>query len=370
MNDDQNKVFCKTCFFNNSFPGFSIEKNGKCNYCNSNEFSTKISKLTSSNLDQLFHVASQIKQEREKSGGKYDCIIGASGGFDSSYVIYVAKRIMGLNPLVVSYVNDFTKNIAKDNLQQICNKLNVDIKIIRSKKKFDKKHIRSFIQAFNDVGSYWGCCEFCEYILEAVIFKFASEENISTMLISTNLYEGLATQYLTQKFKKDFMLKSIYKLKLLNLLKLFYHLIISQYYFIRFKMEFPAPSRTKTLFHRSTLLSLARGNSSLLKNIKRIDITKYINWDIDKIVMTLEKELGWKSPEKPYLPMRFDCVLEDALIDRTYKNATGLTIHTLICNNLIYGGMRTKKELESAVDKYEKGVAEENSQLRKELKIE
>jgi hypothetical protein len=369
MDDKKMNMVCRTCFFGNNFPGVAIEENGSCNYCNSTEFSKKIRELTTSNLDQLRFVASQLREERVRKGGKYDCIIGASGGFDSSYVVYVAKRIMELNPLVVCYTNDFAKGLAKDNLKRLCDELNVDLKIARSKKKFDKKHVRAFMQAFKDVGSYWGCCEFCVYVLEAVIYKFASEENISTMLVSNNIYEGMATQYLTKEFKRGFMLSNISKLKLIKLLKILYYMVISQYYFIRFKMEFFAPSRIKTFFHRSTVLSLARANTSILKNITRVNITQYIPWDIDKIIKTLETEVGWKSPEKPYLPMRFDCVLEDALIDRTYKNATGVTLHTIMCNNLIYGGARTKKDLEATVYKYEKEVAEENIQLLKELKI-
>ena len=145
---------------------------------------------------------------------------------------------------------------------------------------------------------------------------------------------------------------------------------ISQYYFIRFKMEFPASSRVKAFFQRSTLCSIAPGKPfDQSRNLKKVNVSNYIPWDIDEIVLTLENELGWKSPEKPELPMRFDCLLEDALIDRTYKNATGLTIHTLICNNLIYGGIRTKKELEDTVKKYEEDVAEEYIHLLKNLEI-
>jgi hypothetical protein len=311
-----------------------------------------------------------LKEERQKKGGKYDCIIGASGGLDSSYVIYIAKEIMDLKPLVVSYVNDFSKRLARENLKQICKELNIDLKIITSNKKFDKKHIRSFVRALNDVGSYWGCCVFCGYILDAVIYKFASEENISTMLGSSNLYESVATEYLTKEFKKSFMRKNVYKTGFARFLKFLFHMSIAQYYFIRFKMEFSASSRVKTFFQRSTLCSIAPGKPfDMSRNIKEVDVTKYIHWDVDKIVMTLENELGWKSPEKPELPMRFDCVLEDALIDRTYKNATGVTFRTLICNNLIYAGLRTKKELEDTVKKYEDNVASENIQLLNNLEI-
>jgi len=134
---------CATCFFTDTFPGVTIEDNGRCNYCNRGHIRTKIRELTTSNLEQLQLVATQLKLETQQKGAKYDCIVGASGGLDSSYVIYVARRIMGLNPLVVSYANDFTTSIARENLQRLCKVLGVDLRTISSKGKFDRKHIAS-----------------------------------------------------------------------------------------------------------------------------------------------------------------------------------------------------------------------------------
>ena len=67
---------------------------------------------------------SLIKKEGLKK--KYDCIIGVSGGTDSSYMIYLAKQL-GLRPLAVHYDNTWNTSVATHNIYKVLNCLNVDL---------------------------------------------------------------------------------------------------------------------------------------------------------------------------------------------------------------------------------------------------
>ena len=49
------------------------------------------------------------------------------------------------------------------------------------------------------------------------------------------------------------------------------------------------------------------------------------------------------------LPMRFDCVIEDGLINGTWQRAGGLTVQGVIACNLVHAGVRTRAELEETV---------------------
>jgi len=71
---------------------------------------------------------SQIVDEIKKAGKgkKYDCVIGVSGGIDSSYMIHMAVNL-GLRPLAVHYDNTWNSAIATENIRKILNKLNVDL---------------------------------------------------------------------------------------------------------------------------------------------------------------------------------------------------------------------------------------------------
>jgi hypothetical protein len=326
-----------------------IDRSGKCNFCAGHEFSAFIKAQSNSDITELRRIAEELKQKKQ---GKYDCIIGASGGLDSSYVIYVAKKLLGLNPLVISYDHGFTYDIAENNLQTICKKLDVDFKILRSAKGNNTKHIKFLVLALRNIDVYWGFCQFCRYLRPAVIYKFALEENISATLTSRNLYEETHIASLPTNFKLKSMLQGM--LKLLNIVKLvkfLFYLAIASYYFLRLKLEFYVPP-VSNIFRRDPKPP----------KIEKINITKYIPWNIDSIVKTLTEEVGWKAPD-PMLPMRFDCKIEDSFINYTYKKAVGMTCHAIICNNLIKDGTRTKNQLKETVESRDNIVSQRMEEM-------
>jgi len=119
--------------------------------------------------------------------------------------------------------------------------------------------------------------------------------------------------------------------------------MLAQYYLLKLKLEFYV-SPIKNIFARCpkppTCLTL-------------VNVADYVAWDVDYIINTLEIETSWRAPCAPKLPMRFDCMLEDGLLNHTYKCATGLTVHGFISNNLIRAGIRTKDDLVSTIKHYD-----------------
>jgi N-acetyl sugar amidotransferase len=75
--------------------------------------------------DELNRVATKIK--REGKGKDFDCIIGLSGGLDSSYVAYVAKEIMGIRPLLFHVDAGWNTDKAVGNIEKLCNGLGLDL---------------------------------------------------------------------------------------------------------------------------------------------------------------------------------------------------------------------------------------------------
>jgi len=75
--------------------------------------------------DALMKIAKKIKKEGE--GKDFDCIIGLSGGLDSSYVAYVAKEIMQLRPLLFHVDAGWNTDKAVGNIEKLVNQLNLDL---------------------------------------------------------------------------------------------------------------------------------------------------------------------------------------------------------------------------------------------------
>ena len=75
--------------------------------------------------DELMLTAKKIK--KEGVGKDFDCIIGMSGGLDSSYTLYVAKEIMGLRPLVFHVDAGWNTDRAVGNIEKLVKGLNLDL---------------------------------------------------------------------------------------------------------------------------------------------------------------------------------------------------------------------------------------------------
>ena len=74
---------------------------------------------------ELMLMAEKIKKEGE--GKDFDCIIGLSGGLDSSYVAYIAKEIMGIRPLLFHVDAGWNTDKAVGNIEKLCNGLGLDL---------------------------------------------------------------------------------------------------------------------------------------------------------------------------------------------------------------------------------------------------
>lgn len=74
---------------------------------------------------KLEEMAEQIKKDGK--GKKYDCIIGVSGGCDSSYLLHIAKVELGLRPLAVHFDNTWNTKTAVENIEIVLKKLDIDL---------------------------------------------------------------------------------------------------------------------------------------------------------------------------------------------------------------------------------------------------
>ena len=121
----EEKKQCSICLFDTTmYPSISFDAQGVCNVCHANK---KLQEKTLFTDDvkqrKLSTLLAEIKQRSSK---KYDCLIGLSGGVDSSYVAYKAKE-WGLNPLILHIDNGWNSELASMNIENIVKKLGFDL---------------------------------------------------------------------------------------------------------------------------------------------------------------------------------------------------------------------------------------------------
>lgn len=116
---------CSRCIYDERVASISFDADGVCNYCRQvDTLKEQYGTGTEVGEKKFAGIVEEIK--RAGRGKKYDCVIGVSGGTDSSYMVYLAKE-WGLRPLAVHYDNTWNSAIATQNIRKVLNALDVDL---------------------------------------------------------------------------------------------------------------------------------------------------------------------------------------------------------------------------------------------------
>jgi N-acetyl sugar amidotransferase len=104
----------------------TFDEHGRCDYCQ-NYYERILPNWHPDEQSEkaLFKIADKIRRDRK--GKNHDCIIGMSGGPDSSYVTYIAKEKLGLNPLIFHVDAGWNTQQAVSNIEKLVNRLNLDL---------------------------------------------------------------------------------------------------------------------------------------------------------------------------------------------------------------------------------------------------
>ncbi len=117
---------CRRCIMDSSDPHIVFDESGQCNYCTN--FDSTIA--TSWDTDALGQAQLMVMADKIRAEGKgrdFDCIIGLSGGLDSSYAAYVAKEKMGLRPLLFHVDAGWNTDQAVGNIEKLVDGLGLDL---------------------------------------------------------------------------------------------------------------------------------------------------------------------------------------------------------------------------------------------------
>lgn len=122
----RNYQICAHCVMDATDPNIAFDEHGVCDYCNN----FKVEILPNWHTDAQGAAQLAVLAEKIKAQGKgkdFDCIIGLSGGLDSSYAAYVAKEKMGLRPLLFHVDAGWNTDQAVGNIEKLVDGLGLDL---------------------------------------------------------------------------------------------------------------------------------------------------------------------------------------------------------------------------------------------------
>ena len=136
---------CVRCVMDTDAVDIIFDEHGTCNYCS--EFLERSKHILGKNLaskeEKLKQIVAKVKANGK--GKPYDCIVGVSGGVDSSWTLVEVKRL-GLRPLAVHMDNGWNSELAQNNISNLLISLDVDLYT----HVIDWDEYRELMQAFFD----------------------------------------------------------------------------------------------------------------------------------------------------------------------------------------------------------------------------
>ena len=265
---------CTNCVMDTTDSLIQFDEKGVCDHCNNFQKNIKPSwPLYNSTFEELKSQAIKIKKSRAKNS-EYDCLIGISGGVDSSYMAYYAKEVLGLNPMMYHIDAGWNSDIAVSNINKVINKLGLDLytEVINWEEMKDLQ--RSFFLA---QVSHIDTPQ--DHAFMSGIYRFAKDNNFKYILnggnISTEcIREPLEWHYHASDLRQ---IKDIHKRFGTKKLKTFPLVSIFIY----------------KIFYRFFL------------NIKQIRPLDYIDFKKQNAIDFLKKEFDWQPYKEKHYESRF-----------------------------------------------------------------
>ena len=309
---------CARCLLPDAYPDVSFDGEGVCNHCR--EY-VKPQPLGEERL---------LQKIRSRKGADYDCVLGISGGKDSCYVAYLAKKKYGLRALAVSYDFPFMVDLARQNTKTVCDNLGLELLVIRSSNDLEYDLLRNHLTSLAATGTTWGQCMFCHYGIKAILHETAQSKGVPFILSGVTDSEvwwepGNRTRILAKRLKDvplvDKARFGLYQCRA-------YLNLVDQ------RRQFPIAGNSS--------FNVYKRAESPTDGPETIRVFEYVEWDQTSIEKTLKEELGWQQPDAP-LSWRYDCILEP-LLDYTYKREFGISSAGLYLCSLIRSGRMSREE--------------------------
>lgn len=261
MIDNSEKfVVCTRCILDTSDDSnLVLDNEGVCNHCRYYEEQARLYLKKGKEAEQLLEGTIKKLKDYGKDK-KYDCLIGLSGGVDSSYVAYVAKQ-QGLNALCVHFDNGWNSEIAVQNIYNIVNRLGFDLHTyVIDWEEFKDLQLAYLKASVIDIEAL------TDHAIYGTIFKIAKDNDIKYVLGGHNVVtEGVLPYHWTYD-KKDYVnIRAIHK-----------------------------------QFGTKKLLSFPFLDLKMKKFIRNsgVEFINYLNWMPyvkSEVKEKLQKELGWKD---------------------------------------------------------------------------
>ena len=299
---------CTNCVMDTTDPNIKFDEKGVCERCN--QFYQDI--LPSWNYGkgkekELEDIIGKIKEAGKNK--KYDCLLGLSGGLDSSYMLHFVIKVLELRPLVFHVDAGWDTSFAVNNIQKLVTKLGVDLKI----EKINWNEVRDMQLAFFKSGvPHLDIPQ--DHAFVAALDNYAEKHNIKYVLNGGNI----STEVIVNPDAWSYWGTDMRHIK--DILRQFGTVPMETYPFTN-------------IFKRKIYMPY-------IKRIKVVKLLNYIPYVKKEAEELLKKEYGWE----PYPQKHFESIMTKFLEGYWLPERFGYDIRKAQFSSLILTEQMTREE--------------------------
>lgn len=303
---EQNYKICSHCVLDTSDPHISFDENGVCDQCRDYKNNIAPALDWEKKKVEFDEIVTKIKEDGK--GRDFDCLLGMSGGVDSSYMLHLAVKELGLRPLVFHVDGGWNSELAVNNIQVMIDKLGLDLytEVINweEMKAFQLALFKSGLPSLDAAQ---------DLAFIGTVYKFAEKHKIKYILNGYN-YSSEFCSYPT---------------------KYYYFPDMKQINYIR-KHFCDNPMKTypmTSVFYRKFYMQFIKG-------VKLVRLLTYFPYSKDEAKAVLEKEYGWKPYPQKHFESRFTKFFEGYWLPERF----GYDPRRVQFSSLILAGQMTREE--------------------------
>jgi len=333
-NDLYNRTECIRCVLTiNDDPTIEFDEHGVCNYCNN--FDNIMDNQVAPYGERMQNLKAKLSEIKRNKKSKYDCILGVSGGVDSTYLAYWAWK-NELNPLLVHMDNGWNSELAVKNIDNIINYTNFDLHThVLDWEEFKQLQIAYLKASVIDIEVL------TDHAISAIIHDLAQKYNINYVLTGWNNATELIMPKGWTYDKTDFLnIKDIAK----------------QYGQITSFKTFPKLTFWKKLYYHFIL------------KLERVDVLNYLDYNKEDAKSAIIEQFNWKDYGGKHYESLFTKFYQAYILPTKFGiDKRKAHLSSLICSGQI---TKTKAKNELAKDLYKREELEEEMEyILKKLRL-
>ena len=174
ISEEQEYRTCSRGIWDTSVPGITFDKEGVSNYCRFQEYMVNAYPRGEKGMKDWLELVDRMKRKGQSRA--YDCVVGVSGGVDSSYLLVLMKQY-GLRPLAVNLDNGFSSDIAVQNIYKVTKALDVDLETY----VIDYEEVKDVLYAHMRAGIPWIDGP-TDSAIKAAMYKTALNEKVKFII--------------------------------------------------------------------------------------------------------------------------------------------------------------------------------------------